>query len=376
MRESSKEIKVKFKFMNLVGSHYDVGFQLGEKLRNEVDSYPNIVTPPFQPEKTGFKHLKEAQNLVESFCPGIKEEIQGIADGFNVPSERIAFGRYVVPFEGQNYCSQLLLLSSITKDNSIIIGRSYEYHPDDEDKLLLRTKVKGKNAHIGFCMQGLGRGEGINSEGLVVSMTGGGAFEAPTTNKLAFNYNIAIRALLDNCKTVDKAVELLLEMPVYSSTIYLIADKSGKAALVEGIDSKYAVSMIDKDSLEQYIISTNHYNHPEMVSYNKYVNPWIMPNSQTRYNTMKSIIQAAIPRMTKDIAFQILSQEMPDGVCALYFTEWFGTLWSILFNLSRKKMDVSFGPPIHNPFHCFTMEKPTEDKDFTAILVDKKSPEF
>ncbi|MFX0173772.1 MAG: C45 family autoproteolytic acyltransferase/hydrolase [Candidatus Hodarchaeota archaeon] len=268
MRESSKEIKVKYKFINLEGSHYDVGFQLGEKLRNEVDSYPNIVTPPFKPEKTGFKQLKEAQNLIESFYPGIKEEIQGIADGFNVSSERIAFGRYVVPFEGQNYCSQFLLLSSITEDDSIIIGRSYDYHPDDEDKILFRTKVKRKNAHIGFCMQGLGRGEGINSEGLVVSMTGGGAFEATTTNKLSFNYNIAIRALLDNCKTVDNAVDLLLEMLVYSSTIYLIADKSGKAALVEGIDSKYAVRMIGNDTPEQFIISTNHYNHPEIVSYN------------------------------------------------------------------------------------------------------------
>ncbi|MFX0149688.1 MAG: C45 family autoproteolytic acyltransferase/hydrolase [Candidatus Hodarchaeota archaeon] len=376
MRESSKEIKVKYKFINLEGSNYDVGFQLGDKLRNEVDSYPNIVTSPFKPEKTGFKHLTEAQNLVESFCPGIKEEIQGLADGFNVSSERIAFGRYVVPFEGQNYCSQFLLLSSITKDNSIIIGRSYDYHPDDEDKILLRTKVKGKYGHIGFCMQGLGRGEGINSEGLVVSMTGGGAFEAPNTNKMAFNYNIAIRSLLDNCRTVDKAVELLLEMPVYSSTIYLIADKSGKAALVEGIDSKYAVRMIDKDTPEQYIISTNHYNHPEMVSYNKYVNPWIMPNSQIRYKTMNSKIRATLPKMTKDIAFNILSQEMPDGVCALYFTEWFGTLWSMLFNLTKESVDVCFGPPIHNTFHCFTMKEPSEDNDFIALLVDKKSPEF
>ncbi|MFX0173771.1 MAG: hypothetical protein ACFE9L_17960 [Candidatus Hodarchaeota archaeon] len=99
-----------------------------------------------------------------------------------------------------------------------------------------------------------------------------------------------------------------------------------------------------------------------------------MPNSQTRYKTMNSKIRAALPKMTKNIAFQILSQEMPEGVCALYFTEWFGTLWSMLFDLTRESVDVCFGPPIHNPFHYFTMKEPSEDKDFIALLVDKKSP--
>lgn len=373
MTEDEAETKEKYRFITLEGSHYNVGFQLGKKLKEEIALFPNIVTDSFKPERTGFKSLVEAHNFIEMYCPGVKEEIQGLADGFDVPLNQIVFSNYMVHTARQNSCSQFIVLPSVTEDNSIYLGRSYDYHPSDEDLILLRTKINGKFSHIGFSAQGLGRTEGLNSGGLVVSMTGGGAFDAPTTNNKAFNYSIAIRALLDNCKTVDQAMDLLLEMPVYSSTNYLICDKSGKSALVEGIDSNFAVKIVDEDSPDQFIIATNHYNHPEMNSYNKYVNPWIMSSSLTRYKTMKSFIHSNMPNITKDLVFRILSQEMPEGICALYFSEWFGTLWSILFDITQSSADVCFGPPSHNPYHYFTLEEPSEDKKFAAELVDKKS---
>ncbi len=373
MKEEESETKESYRFITLEGSHYDIGFQLGKKLKEDIELYPNIVTDSFKPERTGFKSLVEAHNFAEMYCPGIIEEIQGLTDGLEVKLDRIVFSKYIVYTTRQNNCSQFLVLPSVTEDNSIYLGRSYDYHPSDEDLILMRTKINGKFTHIGFSAQGLGRTEGLNSEGLVVSMTGGGAFDAPTTNTKAINYTIAIKALLDNCKTTDKAIDLLLEMPVYSSTSYLICDKSGNSVLVEGIDSNFEVKIVNEDSLDKFIIATNHYNHPEMTSYNKFVNPWIMSSSQTRYKTMESAICSNMPNITKELVFQILSQEMPNGVCALNFTEWFGTLWSVLFDVTRNSMDVCFGPPTHNPYHHFTMTEPTDDKEFIASLVNRKS---
>jgi len=374
MKKKLLEMKEVYKFITLEGSHYDVGVQLGEKLRDNMKHYPNIITDSFKPERTGFKSLQEALDLCETYCPGMIEEVEGLADGFNVTSKKIAFAKYLVPTRSHsNNCSQLVVLPSITEDNAIYVGRSYDYHPDDEDKILLRTKIKKKYAHFGFSLQALGRAEGLNSEGLVVSMTGGGAFDAPTTNKKAFNYCIAIRALLENCRSVDKAVDMLVEMPVYSSTIYLISDNSGNAALVEGIDSKFALHFVNKDSKNQFIISTNHYNHPKLISYNKYVNPWIMSNSETRYKTIESLLLSSSPNITKDTIIRILSQEIPDGVCARFFSEWFGTLWSVFFDVKQKSIDVCFGPPTHNPYHQFNLKDPMEDMDFTAALVNKFS---
>ncbi|MHA2245505.1 MAG: C45 family autoproteolytic acyltransferase/hydrolase [Candidatus Hodarchaeales archaeon] len=372
MTEEGSETKENYRFITLEGSHYDIGFQLGKKLKEDNEHYPNIVTDSFKPEKTGFNSLVEAHDFLEMYCPGIKEEMQGLADGFEVSLDRIIISKYMFHTERQNDCSQFIVLPSITKDSSIYIGRSYDYHPSDEDLILLRTKINGKYSHIGFSAQGIGRTEGINSEGLVVSMTGG-PFDAPITKTKAFNYSIAIKTLLDNCKTVDEVIDLLLEMPVYSSTNYLISDKLGKSALVEGIDSNFAVKIVDEDSPDQYMIATNYYNHPEMTSYNKYVNPWMMSSSQTRYKTIESKIRSNMPEITKDLVFKILSQEMPEGICALFFSEWFGTLWSMLFDITKRSVDVCFGPPTHNPYHHFTMTEPTDDKEFIASLVNRKS---
>ncbi len=373
MEEESNETKVGYRFISLEGSYYEVGFQLGNKLSKDKQLYPNILTDPFTPKKTGFASLREALDFIETYCPGIKEETQGLADGLNEPLERVAFSKYLIPNFRQYNCSQFFIHPSITEEGSIYLGRNYDYHPDDEDLILLRTKVKGSYSHIGFSLQGLGRAEGLNSKGLVISMTGGGAFDAPTTNYNSFNYCLAIRALLDKCKTVESAVEMLLEMPVYSSTIYLIADNTGNAALVEGIDSKFAVKMLNEDPSEQFIISTNHYNNSDLVSYNKYVNPWIWKSSHERYKIIKSKIKSFMPNFTKDKVIGILSKEIPDGVCALFFSEWFGTLWSILFEIKTGSLDICFGPPTTNPYYQFNIKNPKDDGDYTAILINKFS---
>ncbi|MFX0084647.1 MAG: C45 family autoproteolytic acyltransferase/hydrolase [Candidatus Hodarchaeota archaeon] len=373
MKEELIETKVDYRFISLEGSYYEVGFQLGNKLSEDKQLYPNILTDPFTPKKTGFASFKEMLDFIETYCPGIKEETQGLADGLNEPLERVAFSKYLIPNFKQSSCSQFFIHPSITEDGSIYLGRNYDYHPDDEDLILLRTKVKGSYSHIGFSLQGLGRAEGLNSKGLVISMTGGGAFDAPTTNYKSFNYCLAIRALLDNCKTVQSAVDMLLEMPIYSSTIYLIADNTGNAALVEGIDSKFAVKILNEDPSEQFIISTNHYNHSDLVSYNKYVNPWIWPSSHKRYSIIESKIKSFMPNITEDKALEILSKEIPDGVCALFFSEWFGTLWSILFEIKTGSADICFGPPTINPYYHFNMKNPRDDKDYVVVLTNKLS---
>ncbi|MHA2091937.1 MAG: hypothetical protein ACW98K_13880, partial [Candidatus Kariarchaeaceae archaeon] len=65
-QKSIEENKINFKFFNLQGSHYDVGFQLGKKLVSDIIEFPNIVTQNFNAKNTGFGDLKEAWDLCES----------------------------------------------------------------------------------------------------------------------------------------------------------------------------------------------------------------------------------------------------------------------------------------------------------------------
>ncbi|MFX1255424.1 MAG: C45 family autoproteolytic acyltransferase/hydrolase [Promethearchaeota archaeon] len=371
MQEDSQIKKVNFRYITLEGSHYEIGYQLGKKFRAIEELHHRVVTKSFNPRKTGFESFNEMLKFYESFSPGISEEVQGLADGFGTSPEKIAY--FIVPRDGKYTCSQLAVLPPITESDSIFVARNYDYHPSDEDRCLIRTKVPKNYEHIGFSMECLGRADGINSQSLVVSMTGGGAWDAPIANQKSFYYYVAIRVLLDKCKTVDEAVALLQEMPIYTSTIYLIVDKSGTAALVEGMDSSYSVKFIDSNSTEPFLFSTNHYTQPKMQSYNKYVNPWLKPNSQARYKIIEKKIRGELPNITKETLMELLSQEIPDGLCSRYFEEWFGTLWSMLFDITNENVDVCFGPPTHNQYVKFSLKDNLPDNVFPAILVNKYS---
>ena len=107
--------------------------------------------------------------------------------------------------------------------------------------------------------------DGLNSQGLCITTSGGGAYSAPIVNKKGISNTLAVRALLENCKDVKEALEKLKKMPVIHTQNYLLCDKSGHIALVEGIDCKYDVRELTLESEEQYLCSTNHPTLPKMT---------------------------------------------------------------------------------------------------------------
>ncbi|MHA2297258.1 MAG: C45 family autoproteolytic acyltransferase/hydrolase [Candidatus Hodarchaeales archaeon] len=378
MGDKLKIIKGNFEHLVLEGSSYEIGRLQGEiykrnsKLPEKKDKFPKrsyFTSARYIKEKSGFRDFNEILEIHEEFCPGINDEIQGFADSLGVLPEKLAV--YDFPYSTQNNCSQLVLLPSVTEDKHLYVVRSYDWKHDEEDNRLCTTRVKGKFSHVGFSTLLFGRMEGLNSRGLCASMTGGGAWSTPVKNKKAFDFWIAIRSILENCRTVNEAIDSLLEMPVKTSTNYAFADKSGRAALVEGNDSQYAVKEIDVGSSNQYLFSTNHYTMPEMKHYNKFNNPWLIKNSKTRYATIKTTLKEKVPRMTKEALKELLSKETPDGLCAHWQSDYFGTLWSEIFDVTNMEVDICFGTTSHNDWNTFTIEKPDKAEDYNVIFVDK-----
>lgn len=81
------------------------------------------------------------------------------------------------------------------------------------DSRLCTIRIKGKVKHIGFKEYLLGRDDGMNQHGLCVTFAGCDIFNRDPTRR-GFNFFLVVRTLLDNCRTVDEAVEQLQKMPV------------------------------------------------------------------------------------------------------------------------------------------------------------------
>ena len=369
MNNNMKEVKAEFGHIILKGSSYDSGWKLGELLKANENFIKFLTSGKFDKNKSGFEDFDEILSIYNKYCPGINDEIQGFADKVDCSVESVIYYHYSVDF--QSNCSHFVVLPSITANNHLYVARSYEWNYNEEDRLLCTTKLDGKMGHIGFSMLLFGRYEGLNSHGLCITTSGGGAYTAPISNKKGISNTLAVRALLENCKNVKEALGNLIKMPVIPTQNYLLCDKSGHIALVEGIDCKFDVKELTLESQEQYLCSTNHPTLPKMTQYYKYLHKWLKSNSPMRHTLITNTIQQNKPEITPANIKSLLSTEIPNGLCAYYHSGSFGTVWSMVFDLTLDKVDICFGPPSHNKWHNFSVDKPDTGSRYPAIFVDK-----
>jgi hypothetical protein len=261
----------------------------------------------------------------------------------------------------------------MTEDGHVYVARSYEFHHEQNDFRLCTVRINGKVKHLGFTELLLGRDDGMNEHGLCVTFSGGGTFKREPTRE-GFNFFLIVRTLLDNFRTVAEALEHLEKVPVAGYWNFLLTDKNSNAALVQYFDGERAVKRIGSDSSEQFLFSTNHYVLPETVKYQQYAGDWILKNSKKRYELIGSVLSKAQPRIGKETLRGLLGKEIYDGLCGHYYNDYFGTLFSVIYDLTDLKAYVCFGASTRNPWQKpFTLGDPSGTNHYTATLPNKRA---
>ena len=133
--------------------------------------------------------------------------------GLGVPIEKIMF--YDMSHLVQANCSHMVVLPPLTLDGHLLVGRSYEWKPEEEDLRLCTTQVQGRARHIGFSLLLFGRMEGMNEHGLSLTMSGGMAAGLPHewTKRTGLNFWVVQRGILENCRDLGDALEMLRACP-------------------------------------------------------------------------------------------------------------------------------------------------------------------
>jgi predicted choloylglycine hydrolase len=323
-------------------------------------------------KKLGFPDFTSLWDFCEECCPGITDEIQGLADGLNTTPEKGPFWNWTFAQKLGGECSQLVLLSPITKKQKPLVGRSYEWIHTDEDLKLITTRVKGKANHIGFSCLLFGRHDGFNEHGLVVSMTGGGIFGVPFKHRGPMFW-LALRALLDSCTSVDAALNRLETLPLTGYLTILLADKHDRAAIVEVADGTLSFKRIPEDTDEAYLFSVNHFRLPDMQSYNE-LNCGIIHHSKHRETIITNWYQTHTPKITKSHLQDLLATHHPEGLCNHFYNDGFGTLWSVVFDPMEESVEACFSAPTHNAYHTFTLDDPPGMTAYPVNIPIAKAP--
>lgn len=225
----------------------------------------------------------------------------------------------------------------------------------EADLRLCTTRTEGRLGHLGFSDMCFGRLEGINQYGLCI--THSSSWDPVPTDwqdPQGLHFAIAIRAALDQCKSVEEALVLWQSMPIGSNCTFLTADPSGNAAQIEIAGKKRAVKRLPPKTDKLYLVSTNHFTLLSLPDPGSYT-----PNAHStrRYNCLTAWLQENQGIITCNDLKAFLDRDWETGISSFSPEQKAGTLWSMVFDVTAQTTEVRFGPPPYNEWLTFSLDE-------------------
>lgn len=204
------------------GSHYDFGFMQGERIKDSItvrnrENQWKVRKPRFSIS------IEETKTAVRRFAPGLWDELLGLQEALEWPMERVLkeFGGYRVDYV-KSGCS------IVTGKDYLI--RNYDYHPKTYEGRYTFYQPSDKGyAIIGPSQRVTGRMDGMNEHGLSLGYN----FMHRKNPGDGFICCMIGRLILESCKDVTEAVDMLKEIPHRHSFSYVVYDRSGETYIVE-----------------------------------------------------------------------------------------------------------------------------------------------
>ncbi|HPF16536.1 MAG TPA: C45 family autoproteolytic acyltransferase/hydrolase [Thermotogota bacterium] len=342
------------------GSAYEVGRKFGElAVQNKAFKEFILYRPDFAKDIPP-QALNHIIKFIDKYCLNINEEIQGMADVLGVKPEEISYYLFSYKFKGA--CSHFGLSRRCTENNHTLLARSYEFSDEVTDCIFADIEEEGCARTMGFASIVFGRLDGMNEHGLAVTMTAG----IPPLEEFGAEGSMfwtVLRRVLDTCKTVHEAWDVINRIPSGFCPTYLVADQQGDIMLVEQTPDKIKRKIITKESPDHLLAATNHFNLEGMIPLRKHV----FKQSIHRYEKILKTFEKDKTYTIEEIQ-SLLSTRYPEGLSAPYFKEYFGSLWSCIYDCEsrtiRKRMgnhstdwqQVSFDEPIQEGVHIQPVE--------------------
>lgn len=352
---------------NFVGTNDEVGVKIGQWLMSDSRLLQKVVLPLNTYPKNKYEEIKK---LLDKFCPGVNEEISSFSKTIGIKPEQALF--YAMTYLERG-CSLMALKPDKTADGHVLMGRNYDFNDEMEEMCFAYTAIKGKYRYIGSTLNLFGRSDGMNEHGLAVCKASNGLpvgnFEGgQTAGVTGFSFWIVIRSILENCKNVEDAITWTMQAPIGYNLNLMLADKSGKIALVQCINGQKEYKLLGEKDNENYLSCTNHTLLEKIKPYEKI----LIENSVIRNNSIYNLFSTNKLISKKEIK-ALLSTSYPEGLCCYYYKEYFGTLRSMIFDLTEGLIEVAFGSPNENQWRTFAVE-PLNEQVLEVMVLDQQAP--
>lgn len=362
--------KTTMHFKNLIGTNYEVGQTIGRWVQASPELLQRAMLPPgaYPAQK-----LKEISGLLDLYCEGINEEIQGFADTLKITPEQVIF--YAMTYMERG-CSLMAVQAGHSATGHSLMARNYDFSDEMEEMCFAYTGITGKYRHISSTLNLFGRCDGMNEHGLAACIASNGPpvgnFEgARKAGVTGFSFWIVIRSILENCRNVEEAIAWTAGAPIAFNLNLMLTDHDDRIALLQCIDGRKAHRIVHRGEFTPYLQATNHIVLDELKPYEKI----LLENSVMRSTLIENSLDRR-DKITTETIKDLLSISYPDGLCCHYYNDFFGTLRSMIFDPAAKTVETAFGSPQVNPWRTYHVEPLTEETITILLPQEPADPSF
>jgi len=338
--------------VELRGTYFEIGAEVGRILRRYIDGGGDY-TPIRQSAVTEDRRklARGCEKAVEEHTPSLLEELDAIIETGGFADSNLRDFELTLAAYPRFGCSIFAVSGQYTKSGKTIFARDYDWNWSFQDYLmLLRTYPKKRLASLGCSDILVGRYGGINEAGLAIGLTAIPGYHKPDSPGVMLH--LATRWILDNCRTVNEAVEFMERIPHVRGNNYLVTDKSGGMAMIQACPEKVVV-LGPEDGL---VVATNHFQSPDMQVYENKAN--IPLSTVRRHDYIRDWLVKRKEKVDIKMVQQVQkgSENDREGVCQDYTVngERFGTIWAWTHEAGTRTMELAGGSPSEVEFVPYT----------------------
>jgi isopenicillin-N N-acyltransferase-like protein len=243
--------------VELRGTGEQMGQQHGQQLGTPIQFlYDNYLKVYIGAGATRFLALGAAQLFEHYFRPEHLAEVEALAKRTSMDERETVLAQCFLDLSPMDACSTITLPASAAPDHVARFGRNLEFvslDVADKYSTVFVYHPLGRYQFVSIGWPGLiGVLSGMNEHGLTLAN-----MEVTRAPRIpgAMPYTLLYRTVLEKCKTVNEAIDLIQHTPRQTANNLMVMDATGDRAVVE--ITPQAVTVRRSLSTEP-LVSTNH----------------------------------------------------------------------------------------------------------------------
>jgi isopenicillin-N N-acyltransferase-like protein len=352
--------------LELRGSFRDIGRQHGEALREGAEAMCEIRVELSlsRAQRAGRtyalhelyqiagRHLKYHQR----FCPDTYEEFMGIAEGADIPPERLLIGNGFTDFVdvvtiGRSdicECTHISAAPVATSDGLLHLGQTWDMgFAAAEHVICIRRKPRGAPATVGITTAGCLSLIGMNEEGIAIGNTNLISADARPGVMYLATINHALAAT-----SLGVAIERVKTSPRASGHFYYLGGPEGAMCGLETSANESALLRPDATGL---LAHTNHYLDIAMRRFEGEGAPTV--DSVDRQGRARQLLDASCGALDRAVMHLILSDHSGRNPICRHTSDpdEAGSLAGVIMTPQRREIALRIGNPCTGPLEVFTV---------------------